>query len=142
MKVYFVSLVLALSLFSSCGKDENTQTGGYTDVTIYSSDPTFFSLNAVGGWIYYPENLNSGLKGLIIYRKTPDEFTAYDRACSYDANESCSLLEVETNNSFVVDSCCGSRFNINIGNVETSPATLPMIQYRTSWDGSVLHIFN
>ena len=133
-------LLLSLCITSSCKKDKNsTLSGGYVDAYIYMNDPSAIALNAVGGWLYY----SGGLKGIIVYRRTQDEFLAYDRACTYDTNASCALVEVEANGTFGVDSCCGSRYNIyNSGIVEHGPATQALIMYHTSFDGSVVHVYN
>ncbi|MFI5218397.1 MAG: hypothetical protein ACHQNT_02830 [Bacteroidia bacterium] len=134
-------LFLFIVFIASCGKDNNTVTGGHVDAYIYLNDPSSIQLNAIGGWIYYSSSGNSGLKGLIIFRRSQDEFSAYDRACTYHTNESCALVEVESNNTFGIDSCCGSRFNLySLGIVEKGPATQPLIQYHTTFDGSILHV--
>lgn len=136
-------ILFSLILFiSSCKKDNNTVTGGYVNAQIYLNDPSSVQLNSIGGWIYF-SNGSSGLKGLIIFRRSQEEFSAYDRACTYHTTESCALVEVESNNTFGIDSCCGSRFNLySLGIVEKGPATQPLIQYNTTFDGSILHVFN
>ncbi len=136
------ALIFFILFSASCSKKKDTIQGGYVDVTLYSSDPSFFPLNTVNGWTYYDNGSSSGLKGLIIFRQTQDEFAAYDRACTYDPTASCALLEVESSGLTAVDSCCGSRFQITDGVVLKGPAAQMLIQYRTSFDGSVLHIFN
>jgi Rieske Fe-S protein len=79
----------------------------------------------------------------LIYRKTQNEFMAYDRTCTYlpaDANETVS---VETNNTLIAsDAHCGSKFQITDGTVNKGPATLPLKTYQTSFDGNLLHIYN
>ena len=141
MKHLFVQAILGtfILFFSSCHKnsDNNTQ-GGYVDVTIYLNEPSSFQLNTIGGWMYY----TGGLKGLIVYRRTQNDFAAYDRECTYDPTASCALLKVESSNTTVADSCCGSRFNIYDGSVAKGPATKSMIQYQTTFDGNQIHIFN
>jgi nitrite reductase/ring-hydroxylating ferredoxin subunit len=137
MKFRNLILTVALICFISC-KDSNTVQGTYVDTYIYLSEPTSVQLNAVGGWIYSA----GGLKGLIIYRRSTNEFTAYDRQCTYDPNESCSILQVLSATLTVVDSCCGSQFSIVNGGVTKGPASQSMIQYRTTYDGNSVHIFN
>jgi Rieske Fe-S protein len=138
--VILFSIVL---LIASCKKDKSSNVqGGYVDAQIYLNDPSAVQLNSIGGWIYF-NNGSSGLKGLIIFRRSQEDFSAYDRACTYHTTESCALVEVESNNAFGVDSCCGSRFNLySLGIVEKGPATQPLISYRTSFDGSVLRVTN
>ncbi len=137
--LFLTGMILLLAL--SCGKDEKSLTGGYVDVTMYASDPSFFPLKVINGWMYYGGGA-AGLKGLIIFRLTQDDFLAFDRACTYDPDASCALVEMEDTGISAVDSCCGSRFQITDGSVIASPATLPLIRYRTYFDGTVLRVFN
>lgn len=110
----------------------------YVDIYMYASDPGFVALNAVGGWLY----ANGGVKGIIVYRKSNTEFMAYDRNCTYQSSNACSKADVDSSNLIIKDACCGSEFLITDGTVLTSPATLPLKQYQTSFDGTTLHIFN
>src|SRR6476620_12351928 len=128
MKLSISTFIFTLFFLSSC-KDSNTVPGTYVDTYIYLSEPSAVQLNAVGGWIYYP----GGAKGLIIYRKSTNEFAAYDRQCTYDPNASCALLKVQSSGVTVVDSCCGSEFSLIYGSVTKGPASQSMIQYRTSY---------
>jgi Rieske Fe-S protein len=41
-----------------------------------------------------------------------------------------------------IDSCCNSRFSIIDGSVINGPATRPLYQYRTLFDGNALRIYN
>jgi len=140
--VKFAPFIFFILFLAGCKKDREQQQGGYVNVSLYSNDPSFFPLQVVGGWAYYPANNSSGLKGLIIYRNATDQFSAFDRACPYHLQNACALLEVLNDNTSVIDSCCMSRFQIFDGQVLLGPATTPMIQYRTTFNGSVLHIFN
>ena len=134
----FILKILVLFFFLSSCKDNNTVPGTYVDTYIYLSEPSAVQLNAVGGWIYS----TGGSKGLIIYRRGTNEFAAYDRQCTYDPNASCALLQVLASGLTVVDSCCGSQFNLVYGTVTKGPASQQMIQYKTYYDGNSVHIYN
>lgn len=124
--------------FSSCKKDEDNDVAQYhVDFTIYLNQPAFVNLNVVGGWIYY----NAGTEGMIIYRRSTTEFTALERNCSYDPNASCSIVQVLSGIT-AIDSCCTSRFSIADGSVLNGPATQPLYQYRTQYDGQTLRVYN
>jgi nitrite reductase/ring-hydroxylating ferredoxin subunit len=123
---------------SSCKKDDTDDIAQYyVDFTIFINEPAYINLNAVGGWMY----INAGTKGIIIYRRSQTEFTALERNCTYDPNAACSLVEVLSGIS-AVDSCCTSRFSIFDGSVINGPATRPLYQYRTTFDGVALRVFN
>jgi nitrite reductase/ring-hydroxylating ferredoxin subunit len=124
--------------FNSCKKDKNNDVAqNYVDFYLYINEPSNISLNAVGGWAY----VNYGTKGIIIYRRSTSEFTALERNCTYDPAAACSQVEVLSGIS-AIDSCCSSRFSIYDGSVINGPATQPLYQYNTTFDGNALHVFN
>lgn len=128
-----------LFVFVSCKK--NTESAiPYVSVNfyIYTSDPDFIDLNAVGGWTY----VTGGSRGIIIYRYSNTEFKAYDRHCTYNPSNSCALVSVDVNNIQASDVCCGSVFSLVDGSVNNGPAGFPLKQYQTSFDGSRLHVYN
>jgi len=136
----FIYILLPILLFSfGCEKDEDSTIPLVNvDIYIYSTNPEFIDLNAVGGWTY----VTGGSRGIIVYRISNSEFKAFDRHCTYDASSSCALVSVDGTNITAFDDCCGSKFILTTGAVSQSPATVPLKQYNTSFDGSVLHIFN
>jgi Rieske Fe-S protein len=127
-------------LVSGCKKEKNEYDipDVYVDVYIYTSDPRYSSLNAVGGWAY----VSAGYKGIIVYRNGPDTFSAFERACTFDPNKPCEIVSVEPNGLTGKDDCCGSRFQIIDGTVLEGPAFRPLKRYNTFWDGNALRIYN
>src|SRR5688572_15771715 len=90
--ILFIILLATSTLLPSCNKDDdnNDVASNYVDFYLYINEPSNINLNAVGGWMYVPQ----GTKGIIVYRRSIDEFTALERNCSFDPNTSCSLVEV------------------------------------------------
>lgn len=133
------AFVAFTALFSSCKKDDNNNDVAqvYVDFTIYINEPAYIALNAVGGWIYIP----AGTKGIILYRRSQTEFTALERNCTFDPTAACAQVEVLSGIS-AIDSCCTSRFSIYDGAVINGPATKPLYQYRTFFDGVSLRVYN
>ena len=135
----FLALLIGTSFLpSSCKKDESQIPKVPVDIYLYASDPYFTNLNAVGGWIY----LTGGSRGILVYRKSTNEFMAYDRHCPYQPQETCALVEVDVSNLICFDYCCGSRFLITDGSVQQGPAFQPLKRYAAAWDGNLLHIYN
>ena len=133
-----IPLVLFLLLGNACSKDETNDIAQYyVDFTIYLNEPSCVDLTVVGGWMY----VNAGTKGGIIYRKSTTEFTASERNCTFDPTASCSIVQVLSGIS-AVDSCCSSRFSIFDGSVINGPATRPLYQYKTLFDGNALRVYN
>lgn len=138
--ILLIVLIAACGIIFSCKKNDSSVKGGYANVVINLNDPTALQLNAIGGWIYFT-GVDAGLKGLIVYRRSQDEYVAYDRACTYDPTGNCSLI-IESSGIIAADTCCGSKFEIYSGSVTHDPATQPLIQYQVSHEGNNLYITN
>jgi Rieske Fe-S protein len=139
----FAKLVLVLffllCVFSCQKQKQQVVPYVYVDIRMYSSDPSFISLNSPGGWAY----VSGGNHGILVYRRSLNEFAAYDRTCTYTPNDPNETVSVEAaNNILAADAHCGSKFLITDGSVNRGPATLPLKAYQTTYDGTVLHIFN
>lgn len=133
----FAFLILILPF--SCKKEAQSDipnTG--VDVYIYINNPSYISISVVGGWTY----INGGVRGIIVYRKTANEFMTFERNCTYQSTNACATITVDKNAIMATDSCCGSQFLLTDGSVIKAPASLPLKQYRNTFDGNVLHIYN
>jgi len=138
MKNWLYIIIVSI-LFTGCSKnEEGTIPLVRVDTTIYTSNPSFNTISVPGTWMY----INGGSKGIIIYRISNEEFKAYDRHCTFEPNNNCILVSVDDTNITGVDDCCGSTFILTDGSVTKGPATVPLKQYQTSFDGAVLRIFN
>ena len=117
----FLSLlsISSLILCFSCSKQRNVVPYVYVDQYINLSLPSSGSLNITGGWSY----ISGGSKGIIIYRQSYNQFSAYDRHCTYNANNPCGKANVDSTNSFVECSCDGSKFQLYDGLVIQGPAS-------------------
>jgi hypothetical protein len=134
-------LILFFSFFSlfSCG--DSTQLTPVLNVPISLiidlNNLPYQRLQFDNGWIY----INGGLRGLIIYRKNSTNYYAYDRACSYNVQNSCEKVEVDGSGFFLFDPCCKSRFDWE-GQPMSGVARANLVRYRTSLSGSLLYINN
>lgn len=138
IKIYFLLALLAITI-EACKKNKNTVIPYIpVNIYIYPSDPSFNKINTPGGWAY----LNGGSRGIIIYRRSNEEFVAYDRHCTYDTENPCGQVEVTSSQIIAIDSCCMSEFVLTDGSVSKSPASVPLQAYQVSFNGNELHIFN
>ncbi|HOB26810.1 MAG TPA: hypothetical protein PKJ07_01530, partial [Bacteroidales bacterium] len=69
-------LLLCVFLLNSCKEDENIP---YVPVNISIDvyDALYGDISVVGGYMY----ITGGYKGIIIYRKSQEEFVTIERAC-------------------------------------------------------------
>jgi len=140
-KILFASLFISNLFFNyGCIKSNQIVPYVYVDLYVNISLPSYSSLNAIGGWVY----VSGGSQGIIIYRQTADQFSAYDRHCTYNAENPCGSASVDSTNSFVNCSCDGSQYQLYDGLVIQGPATYSLKGYQTSFDPmtNTIHIFN
>jgi len=142
---------VALIFFTACkknGDDPNTNIPyAHINVVINPNSTLYQELNIVGGWMYYPY-VNPPSRGLIIYRLTQEDFLAYERtppvnsnACCDPETGLCTYLIVDDYFPFVYDTCSDYSYQIIDGS-PISPASVPLKQYYTSYDGLNLYINN
>ena len=124
--------------FCGCGKNDHPVPYVPVNYTIYTTDPEFVDLNAVGNWIY----ITGGSKGIIVYRKSNSEFVALDRHGTIQSESSCARVVVDSNNITATEQCEKGKYLITDGSVVSGNTPYPLLQYQTSFDGTVLRITN
>ena len=136
---YFYLLFFGILLFQAC--DDETIEDGIPIVivneTINLNNYQYQSLNLIGGFAY----LNAGVRGIIIYRQSLNQFIAIERNCTFQPLSECADVSVDKSTLFLIDSCCNSTFDFN-GFPTGGPATLPLRQYRTILNENFLTITN
>jgi nitrite reductase/ring-hydroxylating ferredoxin subunit len=135
---YISVFLLAVLLFNGCGKRDQYIPYVEVDIYININNPSFFQLTSISGWTY----INGGSMGLIAYRKSQEEIIVYDRHCTYKAEEACGKADVNSDNVTVDCICDGSKYLLQDGSILNGPAPYHLFQYRTTFDGAILHIFN
>lgn len=160
-KITLAVLLIATVLLQGC-KDvhENPNyPNAVINFTINLNQVAYYDLRFVGSYVYLTSDPLSTSRGLIVYRKTQEEFVAYDRlppnypnACT-DSEGNTTRLVVES--PFVVDHCNNAYYNILNGEIfideehgmlphfaGNNEPIYPLIQYHTSFNGYELHIYN
>ncbi len=137
--------ICPLTLNIACKKKQQTQNvqnnpvpNVPVNITIYPNDPSHFQLQSVGGWVYE----QGGVNGIIIYKKSQQEFIVLERTSSYLTTNPNAKAIVQIDNFTLKDTVSKSKWQIIDGTVIGAPATWPLRLYRTSYDGNVLKIFN
>lgn len=132
-------LVAVITMASACNRDRQ---GGVpltpVDIAINVNNPSYVDLAVPGGWLY----LTGGSLGIIVYRRSPDEFVAMDRHCPYQPEELCRVFVDESEIIARDTLCCGSAFLITDGSVNQGPSALSLKRYNTSFNGTTLRIYN
>ncbi len=141
--IVFIAFVSVL-LFLACKKKTQNSVADHpvpyvpVDMTIYPNDPLYFKIQAIGGWMY----VNGGINGLIVYRKSQQEFVALERTSSYLPDNPSAKGKVMSDNFTVRDTISDSRWQLYDGTVTQGPATWALRVYGTTYDGNALRIKN
>lgn len=85
---------------------------------------------------------NVGVNGIIIYRKSQEEFVAIERTSSQLPNDTAARVYVQSDNFTLLDTVSHSRWRMFDGTVTKEPATWPLRLYATTYDGNLLRIVN
>lgn len=137
-RLYFFFVLISLIIVGCKNKNNDTVPTTLVELNLYINNPSYVKLSTVGGWLY----VNGGVRGILVYRSSTSEFKAYDRNCTYQSADACATLFVDNTDIMAVDTCCGSQFLIVDGSIIKGPAAVPLKQYNTTFDGSLLHIYN
>lgn len=105
--------------------------------TINLNNYQYQPLSYIGGFVY----LNAGVRGIILYRSSVNDYLAIERNCTFQPLDPCADVSVDTSTLFLLDSCCNSTFDFN-GYPTGGPASLPLRLYETFLDGNYLTITN
>jgi nitrite reductase/ring-hydroxylating ferredoxin subunit len=126
-------------MLQACQKD--TPSGApptLVDFTVNVNNPSYVDLAVPGGWVY----VSGGNQGIIIYRKTIDEFVAMDRLCMYQPSQLCRVHVDESEVIARDTTCCTSAYLLIDGSVTEGPTTLGLVRYNTTFNGTTLRVFN
>ena len=134
LQFIFLSLVLTLGC-----RDNNTNRIPDVPVNIAINvlQPDFFNLSVPSGWVY----ITGGSRGIIVYRKTQDEFIALERHSPYQPEDNCAVT-VDADGVLISDPCSDSKWLISDGTIVQGPTSMPLRTYRTSFSNPILYITN
>lgn len=127
---------------SSCNKQKLHPVPSIAfNINININLPSYSELQNIGGYAYVN---NIGSKGVVVYRKSLDEFVAFDRQSTADGGIDCDPIEVDEENPLLVNDVCGtSQFSLFDGSIITGPAEFGLRGYMTIYDGGyTLNISN
>ena len=139
VRVWLIAAVFMMGS-SSCKKETAPNDIPYVYVNFHI-DPNgtqYLNLNAVNGW----ETVTGGYNGILIFRKSVNEFAAFERACPYDPGTEGAQVRVDKSGITCYCLVCGSKFIMVDGTPYEGPSRYPLKQYSTIYDGVMLYISN
>jgi hypothetical protein len=133
---FFLFTLLLFLVVSGCDRENQpTIPYAYVNLQLY---PNSLDYIETGGYKY----VDAGYKGLIVYRPLPDEFFIFERCCPYDPEHEHAVVSVDKTGLTCTDSVCGSQYVLYNGTPNAGPSSYPLMQYRYTYDGDLLHIYN
>lgn len=135
-------LMVAMVLLNaaSCKKEEQAPEIPYVYVN-FSLNPNgtqYINLNVVNGW----ETVYGGYNGILIFRKSLNEFAAFERACPYDPTTEGAQVRVDESGITCYCPVCKSKYIMVDGTPYEGPSHFPLKQYNTVYDGMMLNVSN
>ncbi len=133
-KGFVLAIIPMLGLFSDCSPDltdDPIPIVFFENIDLFLPDADLMTQ----GFKY----IGRGVRGIIVYRRTPTQFLAFERNCSYLPNSACATVDVHSSSLFMQDVCCSSTFNWE-GNPTGGPAWRSLRQYAVFLNGNMLTI--
>lgn len=132
----FLFLLSIIFILTGCDRDEfdNELPYAYVDITINTNNLQYDDLR-IRGYTYIP----GGLRGIIVLRDDFGNHKAFERACPFQPENPCGIIEIEISGFNMIDPCCSSTFDLQ-GIPTSGPAINRMREYFTFMDGTFLTI--
>lgn len=108
----------------------------YVEIDINLNDIEFDDLRLDGGYAY----ILGGVRGIIIYRVSEQEYRTFERNSPVNATAACSIIDVDASGLFLVDPCHNVYFDFD--GQPISGNSLPLLQYAAILDLNWLYIRN
>ncbi len=129
-------IIFFLLVVPGCDKEKQPQIPYvYVNLQLY---PNSLDYIPEGGYKY----INAGYSGIVIYRFLNEQFSVYERCCPYDPEKPGAIITVDPSGTTCTDSVCMSKFILYDGTPYSGPSPYTLMQYRWSYDGDALYIYN
>jgi hypothetical protein len=150
LRIISIACLILVSI-NSCNKKNDVIPDVRVDFTLDLYDPEFVTLSAIGNHVIITSQTNNlgpraagyDYNGIIVYASDLDVFSAYDRTCPHDF--AVNGLSVKVNVDFTLGICpqCSTKYALSAGGVPVSgPGKYPLKNYRTSFDGRTIRVWN
>ncbi len=134
-----IAVILFFGLLSCSNSDDGNTILPNIPVneTIFLNNPSNNNLLSVGGWVL----ISGGIKGIVVYHASIDNYLAYDLACPHLSPSECSAMIVEDGLNMEC-TCDESKFALDLGGAPQNGTPFAAKQYRVIINGNTLIITN
>jgi len=136
-KIVVIILLLGLISCSNTEDPNKILPDIPVNVTLYLNNPSNNNLLSVGGWV----ETSGGIKGIVVYHASFDNYLAYDLACPHLQPSECAKMIIEDGLT-IKCTCDDTKFALALGGAPQSGTQFPARQYRVIKDGNTLIITN
>jgi hypothetical protein len=131
-----ILVIFTLSAFCSCEPDIHDGIPYvFVEIDINLNNTSYLDLQRDGGFVY----VMGGVKGIIIYRKNPTTYLAFEQNSPVNPSAACAIVEVDESQLFIIDHCSQAIFDFE-GNPSNGISRFPLKQYITILDNNWLYI--
>ena len=126
MRTGILIVLISLSLLS-CTKDGLDRIPeAYVNYRITIQE---FNIKNKNGLLLVNKMDNTGVAGLLIYRRADNAYVAFDRCSSVNPQNRCAVV-LDDPNLTATDPCSGAKFSLFDGSPAKAPAKRPLKEYK------------
>ncbi|MDO8993760.1 hypothetical protein [Daejeonella sp.] len=134
-----ISIVLISLTLLSCTKDSLDRIPeAYVNYRITIQE---FNIKNKNGLLLVNKMDNTGVAGLIIYRRADNAYVAFDRCSSVNPQTRCAVVPDDPNLT-ATDPCSGAKFSLFDGSPVKAPAKRPLKEYKVIISNFEISVLN
>ncbi len=138
MRTGILIVLISLSLLS-CTKDGLDRIPeAYVNYRITIQE---FNIKNKNGLLLVNKMDNTGVAGLIIYRRADNAYVAFDRCSSVNPQSRCAVVPDDPNLT-ATDPCSGAKFSLFDGSPVKAPAKRPLKEYKVIISNFEISVLN
>ncbi len=100
-----------------------------------------FNIKNKNGLLLVNKMDNTGVAGLIIYRRADNAYVAFDRCSSVNPQNRCAVVPDDPNLT-ATDPCSGAKFSLFDGSPVKAPAKRPLKEYKVIISNFEISVLN
>ena len=138
MRTGILIVLISLSMLS-CTKDGLDRIPeAYVNYRITIQE---FNIKNKNGLLLVNKMDNTGVAGLLIYRRADNAYVAFDRCSSVNPQNRCAVVPDDPNLT-ATDPCSGAKFSLFDGSPAKAPAKRPLKEYKVIISNFEISVLN
>ena len=138
MRTGILIVLISISLLS-CTKDGLDRIPeAYVNYRITIQE---FNIKNKNGLLLVNKMDNTGVAGLLIYRRADNAYVAFDRCSSVNPQNRCAVVPDDPNLT-ATDPCSGAKFSLFDGSPAKAPAKRPLKEYKVIISNFEISVLN